>query len=203
MQFLTLLRSGGEYNASHVERLHAQLAVWGIPLKCITDLRLPSHIDSIPMISDWPKWWCKLEAFRPDLPNDFVFCDLDTAFVGNPSFCFEAPGSIMLRDFYRPNGLQSSLFRFTDADRAYVWRYWTARPYRHIAHYMTRRAGLNGDQNFLEDTLKGIPVLRWQDEFPGAVQSWKVTMNRGRELPDPRTKIIVFHGKPRPWEVGL
>ena len=68
---LTVLRSGGRYDASWVERLAAgaRRSIAGLErIVCLTDLALDVEgVETVPLLHNWPSWWSKFEAFRPDL----------------------------------------------------------------------------------------------------------------------------------------
>src|SRR5210317_361583 len=69
---LTVLRRGGEYKDSHVERLRQQVEPYTRNFVCIDDEA---------MTHDWPKWWGKMEAFKR--PGPCLYFDLDTTIVGD------------------------------------------------------------------------------------------------------------------------
>lgn len=55
-----------------------------------------------------------------------------------------------------------------------------------------------GDQGFIAETE--TPDAYWQDLFPGEILSWRVDCKAG--VPK-QARVVYFHGKPRPWEVGM
>jgi len=190
-----VLRQSTVYNVERVEWLRRQ----------ITDADLfviGDHVGAnMPLLFGWPGWWSKLELCRPDIPGDVFFIDLDTVVLG-PIVEFTRPrATTFLSDFYRPAQLQSSVMYLTAADRAYIWQRWTTDPAGHIANYATKRPGFNGDQNFMEAVL-GQKVARWQDSPDTTpVCSYKVDMLGKGHVPL-TGGLIVFHGKPRPWDVA-
>lgn len=192
---ICVLRSGGEYRADHVVRLRDQLAQFGITtLRCLSDVEVPG-VERIPMKYSWPGWWSKMELFRPDLPEvGMLYMDLDTSIIGDVSTLFVDRLAIM-RDVYRPNGLQSSLMFIPVADRHRIWSIWERKP-----NYWMRLFARGGDQAFLErhwfDT-----AARWQDLLPGEVVSYKANNLASCGAPE-GAKVVIFHGKPRPWDVG-
>lgn len=186
-------KQSAEYTPARVEWLRRQLP--GFELAVLGDY--PGA--TIPLLFDWPGWWSKLELCRPDIPGDVFFMDLDTVVLsGVEAFATRPRATTFLSDFYRPTLLQSSVMYLTAADRAYIWKRWTNDPAGHMAFYATQRPGLNGDQNFMNGVL-GSKVARWQDDPTTPVCSYKVDMiRRGHK---PTAGLIVFHGRPRPWDV--
>lgn len=154
----------------------------------------------LPLRYDWPGWWSKLELCRPEIEGDVFFMDLDTVVLGPVEEFTRPRPTTFLSDFYRPAQLQSSVMYLTAADRAYLWKRWTNDPAAHIAYYATKRAGFNGDQNFMEAVL-GQNVARWQDTPDRTpVCSYKVDVVGKGHVPM-TGGLIVFHGRPRPWDV--
>ncbi len=99
---ITVLRSGGRYDATWVERLargvrrHAPAFTRFL---CLTDL--PMDIDGVERVClrhDWPAWWAKMEAFRPGLSDGtMLLCDLDTVLTG-PADALAEPGLTAMED---------------------------------------------------------------------------------------------------------
>lgn len=188
----TVLRSGGEYKPEHVARLHAQV-IKHLPTArfvCLSDVDVPCT--RIPLQYGWPGWWSKMELFRPDLRGRILFFDLDTTIVGDLKEIAAVSRRVIMRDVYRPHGLQSSMMMIPYADRAEVWRAWIQRP-----EIWMKRFARGGDQAFLE-TLWIEKASIWQDLLPGQVVSYKVHCRNG--VP-PDARVVIHHGRPRPWEL--
>lgn len=195
MRFVCVLRSGGDYGSQHVGRLRRQLQAVhpAARLLCLSDIAMP---DVLPLQYDWPGWWSKMELFRPDLNGDLLFMDLDSAITGDLSDLMEVDRLAIMRDVYRPAGLQSSLMFLPQRDRAAVWEKWISQPEKWMRQF--RRGG---DQAFLETLWLGRGVALWQNLLPGQVVSWKVDVRPQGRLPE-NARFVAFHGRPRPWEVG-
>lgn len=194
-----MLKSGGDFKPSHVQALQRQVAKWA-PLasfECLTDMEVP-RVETVPLVHKLPGWWSKMELFRPDVLGEFLFMDLDTVVVG-PLDDFERVSNLtVLRDFYRDGkklkeGLQSSLMYIHSSGREQIWDDFMLNP--PLTMLMHRRGG---DQA-LPERYWLSKAARFQDEIPGQVVSWKVNCASG--VP-PEARVVVFHGKPRPWEVG-
>lgn len=195
MRIATVLRNGKEYGPKHVERLHKQISehVHGAEFVCLSDVEVPGRI---PLKHDWPRWWPKLELCRPDvIGSGLLYFDLDTTIRGPLGAIAGVKDRTALRDFYFPERMQSSMMYITPDAAAVAWEAFTANPNKHMRECVTREKW--GDQGFLE-SVWGKSVQKWQDVAPGAICSWKVHCKRG--VPE-GTSVIIFHGRPRPWEV--
>lgn len=199
MRIVTVLKSGGDFKPVHVQALqrqvnkHAPFATF----ECLTDVKVEG-VECRPLKRNWPGWWSKLELFDPEMKGEFLFMDLDTAIVGPLDDFFNRPKLTLLRDWYRDGvklkeGLGGALIYSSEADRAPIWNDFTIRPSLSMA--MNRR----GDQHYFEHFWLRR-AARWQDELPGQLASWKVTCKNG--VVPPTTRLVTFHGQPRPWGVG-
>jgi hypothetical protein len=181
----TVLRSGGEYGPRHVQWLARQVAqhcTLQYRLVCLSDVEIEG-VETEPLKNDWPRWWPKLELFKRERG---FFLDLDTVIVGNIDALVSHPHTFTaLQDFYFPQRMGSGLM---------AW----GGNYRHLHDgFSMEKACRGGDQAFILPRVKKWD--RWQALFPGAVHSYKATLNR--KDPPPSARIVCFHGKPRPWEV--
>lgn len=164
---------------------------------CFTDNNYGLHESIItqPLIDGLAGWWNKMSLFRErgDDDDTMIYFDLDTVITGalDDIVKYEGPFAI-LRDFYRPNGLQSSVM---------IWRMelfygiWDA--YK-LAGFPQDWPG--GDQKWLENYFSSIEFKPdiLQDLFPGRFSSYKADC----QLMFPNgTSVVVFHGLPRPHEV--
>lgn len=204
MRILTVLRSGGEYRPKHVARLRDQCAQWAPQAEfvCLSDIDVPGRI---PLQHNWPRWWGKVETCRPDVIGEGVlYCDLDTTIRGPLDDILAVRRLTMLSDFYFPERLQSSLMYVTPEAADVAWRAFMAAPERHMRECTTRERW--GDQGFFAGVWRD--VQRWDAAVPGQIVSWKVNCRKPQNrrehgngsVPD-EARIIVWHGKPRPWEV--
>ncbi|WP_289105821.1 hypothetical protein [uncultured Halomonas sp.] len=185
-----VLRSGGEYGTQHVQWLARQVDM----LQCLSDVPVP-RVPHILLQHDWPGWWAKLELFRPDLPGDLLYLDLDTVVLGELGPLIDAAGgnTTMLSDFYWPDRPASGLMYIAQRDKAAVWNEWIRDPEEHMRQPPGR--GTIGDQAFIGRVL-GEGVQRWQDVAPGQVASYKAHC---RACVPNTAKVVCFHGNPRPW----
>lgn len=195
----TVLKSGGIYRPDHVRMLEAQLGA-GVRLTVYTDDRSVIAARGAlarPLEFDLPGWWSKMELFNPAWLGDIVFFDLDTVILRRPSM-FDAPivKPMILRDFYRPEGLQSSVMCIPHRFKAQVWEHWTK-----CANDWMKLFGKDGlgDQAFLEHcSYSSWGIL--QDRYHGEFVSWKADGLEEGPLPS-AARVIVFHGRPKPWDI--
>ena len=181
---VTVLRSGGEYKPEHVKRLAAMVP----GLICLSDVRI-AGIECRPLMTNWPGWWSKMEAFGPSIEGDMLLMDLDTTVLRVP----ELPTvTTVLDDFYRPALMGSGFMYVTEADRDLCWQEFIKNPKGHMARCTTREAW--GDQGFL------MPFIGKRARWGANVRSYKVHCRNG--IPK-GTDVICFHGKPRPWDIVL
>lgn len=194
----SLTGAAQEFKPEHVQALQRQLQVHapGVEFECLSDVNVPG-VKCIKSNHGWPGWWMKMGLFDPALPGDFLFMDLDTVISGSLSNVLAVDKLTLLRDFYRDGkklkeGLGGGLIYLPDEARAPVWNFWKTQPQLHMRMYP------RGDQ-FLFERFFLNSAARWQDVVPGQVVSYKVHCQRG--VP-PEARVVCFHGKPRPWEVG-
>jgi predicted O-methyltransferase YrrM len=159
---------------------------------CFTDQpdELAKGIEVRPLPADLPGWWSKLALFRPGLfpeGDRVLFLDLDTLITGrlDELAAYNGPFAI-LRDFYRPEGLQSAVMAWRAGECSEIWEGYqdagcpTDDPY--------------GDQAWIERTQ--LNAARLQDAFPGLFVTHKLTNG-----PPEKAAVVCFHGRPRPHEV--
>lgn len=180
MRKLCVLRSGGDFKPEHVDRLARMVP----GLECLTDMKV--GIPSIPLKHNWPGWWSKMQIFRPDIEGDIFYLDLDTTVHRLPPM---PDKTTVLTDFYHPDLIGSGLMYIKQEDKAQIWDHFTQDPESIMADYT--KWPYFGDQGYLMQFLSG--AARWGSN----VQSYKV---HGF---NPEADITCFHGKPRPWDVGL
>lgn len=138
-------------------------------------------------------WWGKLRLFNPglfDVGDRIVYFDLDTVITGPLDDLVAYDGEFaILRDFYRPNGLQSSVMAWTPCPETdQFWSAWKSEGYPMI---------VGGDQAWIERRANNPDIL--QKLYPGMFASYKADGCAGG--PPKGSSVIVFHGRPRPHEV--
>lgn len=199
MQVICVLRSGGTYDASWVQKLkngcerHLPQHVFN----CLSDVPVPCN--RIPLKHDWTGWWSKIELFRPgvvDRPT--LYLDLDTVLVGPTQIHRNGVDFAMLQSFWRPDAVGSGVMYFSgDNVPHHIYEKFAKQPQAYIKHHERNADGVYvGDQAFIWDAL-GPDIPRINDYLPG-IKSYK--MHCTRRLPADAS-IVCFHGRPRPNEV--
>lgn len=188
-----------EYTPKHVQALQQQVEKWApfVEFECLTNAKIEG-VKTTPLRHNWPGWWAKMNLFDPQTPADFLFVDLDTVITGPLDDILAVRELTMLRDFYRDGkklkeGLGSGLMYLPPGSRRDVWNMWQQHP------ELMMRTYPRGDQFLLEKFFLNT-AKRWQDVAPDQVVSWKVNC-KNDVVPDD-ARVVCFHGKPRPWEVG-
>lgn len=165
---------------------------------CFTDRpgELPDHIETAPLPADLPGWWSKLALFREGLfpaGDRVLFLDLDTVITGAIDRVAAHAGGVedrltILRDFYRPDGLQSSVMAWRAGEHQEIWD-----SFQRVGCPMSNTGG---DQAWIELVVPRDDIAIWQDLFPKLFVSYKQTHG----IPNDAA-VVVFHGRPRPHEV--
>src|SRR6185312_5226125 len=196
MLHVCCIRAGAVFAPAYVTHLKDMVArnlEAGLPGRfvCFTDRPEElSGVEAAPLPADLPKWWSKLALFKRGLfpdGDDVLFFDLDTLIVGPIDDLVKRSGEFaILRDFYRPHGLQSAVMSWRAGDATEIWETFKA-------------AGCpmddpGGDQAWIERIRPN--AKRLQDEFPGLFVSYK----QCRGIPEDAS-VVCFHGHPRPHEV--
>lgn len=159
-------------------------------------------------------WWAKMELFSPiNFPKGerVLYFDLDTVITGPLDALASYPGHFgLLRDVYRPAGLQSSIMAFEAGTSLVdsIYDEWSRRRPKLVSN---AQLWPGGDQEFLEEFWARFlpdrmhvpphevwPPDRLQDLYPGLLRSFKVECMHG--IPK-GTSVVFFHGQPRPHEV--
>lgn len=181
-----VLREGGDYTWAHVERLREQVKAnvpEGTPFVCLNR-------------SKFPGWWAKMDLFRELGPA--LYLDLDTTITGDLTPLLRAAKRyefVCLRDFNFPTRYVQSSVMAWNGDLSHLWERFNEDPLGHMDANASKRWW--GDQGFIE--RHQVQRVYWQDILPGACVSWKKNCSNG--VPD-GARVVVFHGRPRPWEVG-
>lgn len=182
---ICVLRSGGDFKPEHVLRLAKQVK----NLVCLSDVDI-GGIKSHSLWYDWPKWWAKIEICRPDIKGDVMFYDLDTIVINEPQ---NISVDTVLTDFGDSSVIGSGLMYLTEQTRNKIWAEFIKDPQKAMQAHIKWPAG---DGGFILPFVKN--AQRWQNVIN--VYSWKYHCNKG--IPND-ADVVCFHGKPRPWDIGL
>jgi hypothetical protein len=135
-------------------------------------------------------WWNKLylfseHAFRQG--ERVLYFDLDTVITGplDDIAAYAGPFAI-LRDVYRPDGLQSSVMAWEAGTMTDLWVGFENAGFPDIE---------GGDQIWIEQFYPQADL--WQKLYPGAFRSYKVDCT---EFVPKGTSVVFFHGFPSPHQ---
>lgn len=195
-----------DFGVDYVQRLFNGVSkhLPGVPFVCISDCPTPTGVEWQYLKWNWPGWWSKLSLCDPAIEGDILYMDLDSVVVGDLSDIASVGKLAMLTDFYYPRRLNSSLMYLPEKDRAVAWKAWIQDPQKHM-----ELCGDYGDQRFFEYTFRNKPI-RFQEYCPGQIVSYKVDIRyphqhkreKGNgEIPE-GTRLVCFHGKPRPRDLN-
>jgi hypothetical protein len=215
---VSVLKQGPEYGAREAQFLHNQLK--GYDAVCLSDIEIPG-VETYKLRHGWAGWWSKLELFDPNGPlagEDLFYIDIDTLITGdlNPLVTNAKADSemVMLTDFYNehlPNPAPASGVMFIPRHvKQLIWNRWLEfGPEEAMKTFVKPPRG--GDQGFIGSIMPN--VSRWQQKFPGQILSYKKDIackgmegfhnvrSKGNGAIPTTTRIVCFHGKPRPWQV--
>jgi hypothetical protein len=188
-----VLRSGGIYDAFHVNRLRIHVARHlrqPYRFVCLTDKPVP-RIDCIPLVNDWPGWWAKLELFRPDaLTGRVLYFDLDVSIVDSIDALADFPADFAaIKDYQFPLQLNSSVMAWDSGYADHLYNEFVP-----VAAETMKR--LHGDQNWIfERTPMAARFPRqWCPSYRGHLAPNGGALTWG-------ARVVVFHGKPKPWDM--
>lgn len=160
---------------------------------CFTDdpTGISSEIECRLITEQLNGWWNKLYMFKPSsLTSDdgrVIYVDLDTVILSSLDEIVKYAGKFaILRDFYRPNGLQSSFMMWEGGDHNYIWNNWIAAGKPEIN---------GGDQAWVEIYFqrKNRDIL--QQIYPQCFVSYRVHC---LEIFPKTAKVVCFHGADKP-----
>jgi len=197
-----VLKTGGDFDPSHVTRLRDNVAGHlnlNHRFVCLTDDRV--DCDSIPLGNKWPNWWAKINLFRPgQFDGPVVYFDLDVLIVGQLDSIVLDHSFTMLKSFWPHGNVNSSVMAWMADNMAPVYERFSNGPVVWMNGYRSKSKW--GDQDFIFDHSHIEPEY-WQDKFPGAFCSYKLNVEKnGGKIPV-GTKVVIFHGQPRPWDTEI
>lgn len=159
---------------------------------CFTDDPEPynTEIQKWPLEGSLTGWWNKLYLFKDGLfpeGDRVLYFDLDTCITSGLDEIIKYDGDFaILRDVYRPNGLQSSAMMWRAGELSRVWNAW---------NHAARPEIQGGDQAWIELQTHKPDIL--QNLYPNCFYSYKEHCQF--DIPK-GAKVVFFHGHPRPHE---
>lgn len=195
-------RSGGSYFPRYVRALRDAVARHlRVPHRfvCLTDdERVPC--ERVPLIHDWPRFYAKIELFRPGLfEGPVLYLDLDTLVVGDIGDFARVAAE---RDFTAASdpwlGIFNSSIMGWSIDCSFVYHRFRRFPawWQHRFRHEGRRYG---DQGFTEETLRlrGVAHGVFDQLLPGQIASYRHCAVGG---PPPDARICTMMTRPKPHE---
>lgn len=194
--FACVLKTGGDYLPEHVQALADQVARYttiNYRFVCYSDTEIDG-VETIPLEEDYPGWWSVPEVFRQKGPT--VIMGIDTVIKDSLDPLFELAMDSgpkvfwMIRAFNPRNKFASGIMAY-NGDWSGIWDEFK---------YPESVEGLkDGEQEYTLQYLRrqGITPKIIQNEISG-IYSYK---RHCRKNVPADSRVVLFHGKPRPFEV--
>lgn len=197
LTFLVVLRSGGDYDISYVEKMRSMITRHlHLPHRfvCLSDnINVPGYI---PLKTDWPGWWAVIEMFR--ISGPVIATGLDTVIVDSIDRLGELALTCPDNSFYMCRPQPRAIRRGTRwSSGIMLWNGNWEGIYEDFSKALIPK--FKGEQEYSSSWLikKGVDIRVLQDFFEGVV-SYKNNCQKG--LPQ-NSKVVLFHGKPRNKDV--
>lgn len=139
-------------------------------------------------------WWNKLYMFSDQLPADrhYLYFDLDTVIISNMDEMVKTsqePGLWICQDFNRAFHADypisnSSVMAWQGNSQQHIWDEFAINP----QYFMSKQ---HGDQDWI--TRKAKKINWWHKE-------WVISYKWELDQLSSRTKILAFHGEPKPHQ---
>lgn len=177
-------------NLSKTEHAHWQ----------ITDdpASLPEGVNPIPHDPELPGWWQKVRLFSADMPwgpgERVFYLDLDVCVTGRLEDLVERKG--IMRDTLWPC-FNSSVMVWDHGEHRAVWESFDPGdidlPGRKVPRECLPAGQINGgDQEWITEAAPDFPTLP---------ADWCVSYRDAKAWPPSQSKVVVFHGDPKPADV--
>lgn len=166
---------------------------------CLTDNpdKFNSNVHQVVKLKhNFQKWWSKIELFRPNVfTGQVFFLDLDTIIVDNIDEIVSYNGNFCgLRDFYKIISLGSGLLSWNPNNYVHVYNNFLSK-----ATYVMNNTP-EGDQKWIDSQVPKMDFF--QDLYGNKIVSWKKDCFKNKIVTiPPESKIICFHGVPKPHEI--
>lgn len=205
MKIACVYKTGGDFDEDYVISLYDSFKRYDVDFICFTDSnRVPYHIPQRRLIHKWPGWWSKIEMIGSG--EDLLCFDLDTVIIDDIKdmidLCNNEPDNmIMLRGFYTPQNPASGIMYVPKESGLLLYSLFLQDPNYYMNMY-------RGDQDFIREEYNG-QIDRWQYvldkdyicSYKAHITKSYPTHIRPLEVDPTKSKIMCFHGKPRPKDV--
>ena len=211
---VTVLRSGGAYDARHVEVIERALRKYGGfdgRFVCLTDTPAPlerAGIETLSLQLGLPGWWSKIELFRLGLfGGPVLYMDLDTLVLGRIDELVDMARQprnepLLLRGLHlnaqRYDQASSGLIAWHGDQMAQVYTRFVER-WQDEYERKKRFVGdlyKAGDQEFIRSVVN--PQTKIQDLLPAGYLAYKREVRHTNDgaVSDP-ARLLVWSGRPR------
>lgn len=189
--FVCVLKSGGDFDASDVEKLRKGVesnVSQNVRFLCLSDVPVPCERDKLE--KEYPGWWSVPEVFR--IKGPVVFTGLDTVFTGSIDCLFDLALKAKENDFYMIKAFNklnkwASGIMVWNGDWSWIWD-----EFSYPRH--TRR--FRGEQEHtIYQMLKHNKEIKTINKYIDGIYSYK--WHCRNKLPSD-SRIVLFHGNPRP-----
>ena len=194
-------KTGGAYTAEYVQRLAEGVTRHTTRphrFLCFTDSTETLPCDKTPLTDGLPGWWSKLELFK-EFYGRTVYFDLDTMIIGNIDPLLDYAGPMAMLHFPERAGKTPPR---TDewGSGIMVWNSPMQFIYPPAEERLRIRATpKGGDQEYIAAKLH---AAKWKiDDVHAVIPAASYKLNCRNGVP-PSTRIVYFHGHPRPHEIG-
>lgn len=148
------------------------------------------NIELIPLHSDQPGTWARIQMYSPEMEQyrPFLYLDLDTAIINSVESLFEAIKDksqfVTLEDFWMKGQLATGVA-------------WIPANSEKIAKIWNNYKGVTGKRmdRYIRNVI-GQPDAYWQTLFP-SIFDFKVRNRQWMTSLNPQVDIVCFHGHPR------
>ncbi len=185
-----VLRSGGAYDATHVAGLRDQVSHWlpSARFVCLSDV--PVECERVPLESDWPGWWAKIELFR-QFKERTLYMDLDSVIVGDPAPLVTGD-FVMCRNWILPHLFTSAVMTW-DGDYSHIADAFAPVADEVMRDYVTCEQW--GDQAWIAEHAGNVEGFA-----PGMVESYRLQVQKRRKIvPSEGTRVVAFNQESPPW----
>jgi len=196
MLTVVCIKWGNRYGPEYVNKLRAMVARnLSVPhcFVCLTDDPRGLNCHVLMLTEPLRGWWQKVTLFKADpygLTGRLLFLDLDVVITGSLDALLDYGGGAVngfvgVTDFCRPALYNSSVFLLNAGSHPEVWRDFNG----------TVMERMHGDQDWISSKIHGAPTWPrcWIRSYKFDYQEEKLT---------PGTRVVVFHGQPKPHECG-
>lgn len=206
VKFVVVLKSGGDYKPEHAIALANQVnkhLTVDYEFVCLTDMEVEFkrvNEKSVQLESNLPGWWSVQEVWRLD--GKVIFTGLDTVILKSINGLAKIaedtkPKTINMIHPFNKNEKWASGFMVWNGNWSWVYEKFKRNLGRNMRKY-------GGEQKFTWNTIEarsGYKIKAIQDSkyYKHKICSYKWHC-KGKDHPPKNAGVVLFHGKPRPWE---